>query len=78
MSWKPQLDTTHVLPWQSYAQKGDMFHEEVHVYISYSKEQQILECKVNGLIVVLVKYDGFFPVTLHYSLTVTFLIANPA
>lgn len=37
-----------------------MFHEEVHVYISYSKEQQILECKVNGLIVVLVKYDGFF------------------
>ena len=55
-----------------------MFHEEVHVYISYSKEQQILECKVNGLIVVLVKYDGFFFVTLHYSLTVTLLIANPA
>lgn len=26
----------------------------------YSKEQQILECKVNGLIVALVKYDGFF------------------
>ena len=51
-----------------------MFHEEVHVYISYSKEQQILECKVNGLIVVLVKYDGFFLLLytilllLHYSL----------
>lgn len=51
-----------------------MFHEEVHVYISYSKEQQILECKVNGLIVVLVKYDGFLLLLytilllLHYSL----------
>ena len=73
-SWKPQLDTTHVLSWQSYTQKGDIFHEEVHVYISYSKEQQILECKVNGLIVALVKYGEFFLLLytilllLHYSL----------
>ena len=48
------------LSWQSYTQKGNMFHKEVHVYISYSKEQQILECKVNGLIVALVKYGEFF------------------
>ena len=51
-----------------------MFHKEVHVYISYSKEQQILECKVNGLIVALVKYGEFFLLLytilllLHYSL----------
>ena len=62
------------LSWQSYTQKGNMFHEEVHVYISYSKEQQICECKGNGLIVALVKYGEFFLLLytilllLHYSL----------
>ena len=27
------------LSWQSYTQKGNMFHKEVHVYISYFEEQ---------------------------------------